>query len=206
MSEAVTYPVFLRFQGRRALLVGGGRVATSKLRGLLAAGARVRVVAPLVSPEIERAGVEVLRRAFVPEDLDGAFFAVAAAPHEVNREVTAAADARGIFVNAVDDAQSASAFLGGIVRKGGVTVAVSTEGRAPALAGLLREALESMLPDDVSAWVETGEKVRAGWRANGIPMGARRPLLLRALLELYPEEGLPATGGAPQARTMGFLR
>jgi siroheme synthase-like protein len=185
MSEL--YPVFLRFQGRHALLVGGGRVAAAKLPGLLAAGARVRVVAPEVAPELERPEVEVRHGPFVPSDLDGAFFVVAAAPPEVNRQVRDAADARGIFVNAVDDAKVASAFLGGVVRKGGVTVAVSTEGRAPALAGLLREALEKVLPDDVSRWIDLGERVRAGWRENGIPMGARRPLLLRALLDLYPQ-------------------
>ncbi|TMB31645.1 MAG: bifunctional precorrin-2 dehydrogenase/sirohydrochlorin ferrochelatase [Deltaproteobacteria bacterium] len=195
MSE--TYPVFLRFQGRLAVLVGGGRVAAAKLSGLLAAGARVRVVAPGVAPEIERPEIEIRRRAFVPEDLDGAFFVVAAAPPEVNRNVRLAADARGLFVNAVDDAKSASAFLGGVVRKGGVTVAVATDGRAPALAGLLREALERVLPDDISAWVDLGERVRAGWRETGIPMGDRRPLLLRALLDLYPQVG-PATQPQPR--------
>ena len=190
MSE--TYPVFLRFQGRLAVLVGGGRVAASKLVGLLAAGARVRVVAPEVRPELEVPDVEVRRRPFVPGDLDGAFFVVAAAPPEVNRHVREAADARGLFVNAVDDAKAASAFLGGVVRKGGVTVAVATDGRAPALAGLLREALERVLPEDISSWVELGERVRAGWRENGIPIGARRPLLLRALLELYPQAATPS--------------
>jgi siroheme synthase-like protein len=196
MSES--YPVFLRFQGRLAVLVGGGRVAASKLSGLLAAGARVRVVAPEVHPELERPEVEIRRRPFLPEDLDGAFFVVAAAPPEVNRRVREAADARGLFVNAVDDAKSASAFLGGVVRKGGVTVAVATDGRAPALAGLLREALERVLPEDISAWVQVGERIRAGWREKGIPMGARRPLLLRALLELYPQAA-SATGSSNQA-------
>jgi siroheme synthase-like protein len=192
-----TYPVFLRFQGRRAVLVGGGRVAAGKLAGLLAAGARVRIVAPEILPELELPDVEVRRRPFAPGDLDGAFFVVAAAPPEVNRQVREAADARGIFVNAVDDARVASAFLGGVVRKGGVTLAVSTEGKAPALAGLLREALERVLPDDVSTWVELGERIRAGWRETGIPMGARRPLLLRALLELYPQ----TAGNDNQAET-----
>jgi siroheme synthase-like protein len=182
-----TYPIFLRFQGRLAVVVGGGRVAASKLSGLLAAGARVRVVAPEVAPEVERPEVEIRRRAFAPEDLEGAFFVVAAAPPDVNRQVRKAADARGLFVNAVDDAKAATAFLGGVVRKAGVTVAVATDGRAPALAGLLREALERVLPDDISAWVEVGERARAGWRETGIPMGARRPLLLRALLDLYPQ-------------------
>ena len=189
MSE--TYPVFLRFHGRLAVLVGGGRVAASKLVGLLAAGAQVRIVAPEVGPDLEHSGVEIRRRRFVPQDLDGAFFAVAAAPPEVNRQVREAADARGLFVNAVDDARAASAFLGGVVRKGGVTVAISTEGRAPALAGLLREALERVLPEEIADWVALGERVRAGWRERGIPMDARRPLLLRALLELYPQAATP---------------
>src|SRR5205085_2364201 len=78
-----------------------------------------------------------------------------------------------------------------LVGGGRVAVAISTEGRAPALAGLLREALERVLPGDISDWVALGERVRAGWRERGIPMGARRPLLLRALLELYPQAATP---------------
>jgi len=183
--SAQVYPVFLRLEGRRVVLVGGGRVAAAKLPGLLDAGARVTVVAPAILGELERPGVALVRRPFAPADLDGASFAVAAAPPEVNRAVAAAAEARGLFVNAVDDAASASALLGGVVRRGGVTVAVSTGGRAPALAGLLREALESVLPEDLGAWVELGERVRAGWRERGLPMGERRPLLLRALQDLY---------------------
>jgi uroporphyrin-III C-methyltransferase / precorrin-2 dehydrogenase / sirohydrochlorin ferrochelatase len=183
--SAEVYPVFLRLEGRRVVLVGGGPVAAGKLPALLEAGARVTVIAPEVSAELERPGVTVLRRPFASADLDGASFVVAAAPPEVNRAVAAAAEARGLFVNAVDDADSASALLGGVVRRGGVTVAVSTGGRAPALAGLLREALEAVLPDDVGAWVEIGERARAGWKQRGLPIGERRPLLLQALQDLY---------------------
>jgi uroporphyrin-III C-methyltransferase / precorrin-2 dehydrogenase / sirohydrochlorin ferrochelatase len=183
--SAQVYPVFLRLEGRRVALVGGGRVAAAKLPALLEAGARVTVVAPAIRDELERPGVALERRPFVPTDLDGASFAIAAAPPEVNRAVAAAAEERGLFVNAVDDAASASALLGGVVRRGGVTVAVSTGGRAPALAGLLREALESVLPEDLGSWVELGEQVRIGWKERGLPMGERRPLLLRALQDLY---------------------
>jgi siroheme synthase-like protein len=105
----------------------------------------------------------------------------------VNREVARAAEERQVFVNAVDDADSASAYLGGVLRKGGVTVAVSTDGRAPALAGLLREALEAVLPDDLGAWVRVAQDLRAQWKAAGIPIPQRRPLLLRALIQLYRE-------------------
>jgi uroporphyrin-III C-methyltransferase/precorrin-2 dehydrogenase/sirohydrochlorin ferrochelatase len=191
VASTEPFPIFLRLSGRPVLLVGGGAVAAGKLRALLEAGARVTIVAPEVRPELDQPGVEVLRREFRPDDLAGQWLAIAAAPSHVNRQVAAAAEERRIFVNAVDDAASASAFLGGIVRKEGVTLAISTAGRAPALAGLLREALEAVLPAEVGDWIATAEVLRARWRAEGIPMPGRRPLLLRALNELYANRGAP---------------
>ena len=181
------YPVFLHLSGRPVLLVGGGKVASGKIAALLAAGARVTVVAPRISPELRRDGVEIRERAFVAADLEGQWFAIAAAPAAVNRAVAQAAGERHVFINAVDDADSASAYLGGVVRKAGVTLAISTDGRAPALAGLLREALEAILPDDLDAWVRTAQDLRASWKAAGVPMPDRRPLLLRALNRIYGE-------------------
>src|SRR5881394_2696345 len=138
-------PLFLNLTGRRVLLVGGGPVAAAKLQQLLAASAEVHVVAPEVVEEIERSaascGVVINRRSFVPADLDQAWLVVAAATPEVNREVAAAAERRRIFVNAVDDPANASAFLSGVIRREGVTIAISTSGEAPALTALLREAL-----------------------------------------------------------------
>jgi uroporphyrin-III C-methyltransferase / precorrin-2 dehydrogenase / sirohydrochlorin ferrochelatase len=181
------FPAFLKLEGRPVLLVGAGPVAASKLDGLLAAGARVKVVAPEVRPEIERAPVQLEKRAFVPADLDGVFFAIAAATPAVNRAVRFAAEERFTFVNAVDDVENASLYLGGVLRRGGVTLAFSTDGRAPALAGLLREALEAVLPEELEAWVEEASRVRARQKAEGIPMTVRRPLLLEALNRLYAD-------------------
>jgi uroporphyrin-III C-methyltransferase/precorrin-2 dehydrogenase/sirohydrochlorin ferrochelatase len=181
------YPVFLHLRDRQALLVGGGKVASGKLDALLAAGAQVTVVAPRILESLRRPGVRIEEREFSAADLDGKWFAVAAAPPGVNREVARAAEDRQVFVNAVDDADSASAYLGGVLRKGGVTLAVSTDGRAPALAGLLREALEAVLPDDLGAWVRVAQDLRAQWKAAGIPIPQRRPLLLVALNQLYRE-------------------
>jgi uroporphyrin-III C-methyltransferase/precorrin-2 dehydrogenase/sirohydrochlorin ferrochelatase len=183
------FPAFLKLAGRPALLVGGGTVAASKLGALLDAGARVTVVAPDIGQPLVRPGVRLLPRAFAPADLDGQWLAVAAATPEVNREVSAAAEVRRVFVNAVDDAGAASAYLGGVVRKGGVTLAVSTEGRAPALAGLLREALEALLPDELPDWMRAAESLRAGHKRDGVPLSERRPLLLRALTDLYAARG-----------------
>ncbi|MGZ6125498.1 MAG: precorrin-2 dehydrogenase/sirohydrochlorin ferrochelatase family protein [Myxococcales bacterium] len=181
------YPVFLHLRGRPVLLVGGGDVASSKLDSLLAADARVTVVAPRILPSLRRPGVELREREFAAADLDGVWWAVAAAPPAVNREVARAAEERRVFVNAVDDAGSASAYLGGVLRKGGVTAAISTAGRAPALAGLLREALEALIPDDLESWAEVARDLRSHWKADAVQLPRRRPLLLRALNELYRE-------------------
>ena len=186
-NQSRLFPIFLRLEGRSVLLVGGGPVAAGKLAALLEAGGQVTVVAPEIRPELALPGVTLLRRPFEPRDLDGRWLVVAAAPGPVNLAVAAAAEERRVFVNAVDDRSAASAFLGGVVRKGGVTVAVSTDGRAPALAGLLREALAAVLPDELGDWVALAGSLRPGWRARGVPLAERRPLLLRALERLYPE-------------------
>lgn len=188
MSEQL-FPVFLKLAGRRVLLVGASRVAAGKLRSLLDAGAAVTVVAPEVLDEVTRAAVTVVRRGFEDSDLDGVWLAVAAATPEVNLRVRSAGDARRVFVSAVDDPEVASAYTGGVLRKGGVTIAVSTEGRAPALAGLLREGLEAAIPDEIEAWVAEAQALRVRQRAQGIPLGERRPLLLQALNELYSKRG-----------------
>jgi uroporphyrin-III C-methyltransferase/precorrin-2 dehydrogenase/sirohydrochlorin ferrochelatase len=187
-------PVFLNLAGRPVLLVGGGPVAAAKLEQLLSAGATgadIRVVAPSVAPSIEEAGVRVERRRFEPSDLDGTWFAIAAATPEVNRDVAAAADERRVFVNAVDDPANASAFLGGVVRRGGVTVAISTNGEAPGLAGLLREALDALLPRELAVWLAESRRQRPLWRRDRVPMHARRPMLLQALNDLYGRRGRP---------------
>ena len=183
------FPTFLRLNGRRVLVVGGGAVAASKLAALAAAGAAVTVVAPDVCDAIAGAGVSVERRGFEESDLDGVWFVVAAATPDVNARVARAAEARHLFVNAVDDPPNASAYLGGVVRRSGVTVAISTNGEAPALAGLLREGFDALLPADLDRWMDTARSVRKSWKANGTPMHERRPQLLNALVGLYPPAG-----------------
>ncbi len=183
--ENPLFPTFLKLQGRRVVVVGGGPVAASKLSSLRAAGADVVVVAPDVCDAIQSSGVAVRRKAFEPVDLDDAWFVVAAAPPAVNRHVAIEAERRQIFVNAVDDPSNASAYLGGVVRRDGVTLAISTDGAAPALAGLLREALDALLPGDLATWQTRARELRASWRARQVPMEARRPELLEALNAIY---------------------
>jgi siroheme synthase-like protein len=178
------YPAFLKLDGLPVVIVGGGTVAASKLDGLLAAGARVTVVAPAVVSEI-RAKATVLEAPFRATHLDGARWVVAAATPAINRDVSAAAAARGIFCNAVDDPASATAYLGGVVRRGEVEIAISTGGVAPALAGLLREALDAVLPHDLERWIDLATTARRDWQRDRVPIAKRRPLLLRALDRIY---------------------
>jgi len=182
------YPVFLKLSGRRVLLVGGGQVAAGKLAGLLADGAHVTVVAPQVRAELCRPGVTIVHRPFEPADLDGVWYVVAAAPPEINSAVAAAAEERRVFVNAVDDPSHASAYAGSVVRRAGVTIAFSTDGRAPALAGLLREALDAWLPADLDTWMAASDAARRQWKQSRVPMEERRPLLLEALNRLYEQK------------------
>lgn len=184
-TEPPRLPVFLRFDHRRVVVVGGGPVAASKIPALLAAGGEVTVIAPHVSDAIDRSTVRVIEREFVPADLDAAWFVTAAATADVNRDVRMAAEQRGIFVNAVDDPENATAYLGGTIARGGVTVAFSTSGQAPALAGLLREAFDELVPADIGTWVERASELRKRQRRDGVAMPQRRPELLEALNRLY---------------------
>jgi uroporphyrin-III C-methyltransferase/precorrin-2 dehydrogenase/sirohydrochlorin ferrochelatase len=182
---SVLFPVFLKLERRPVLVVGGGPVAASKLAALRRARARVTVVAPRVVPDIARARVTVLRRRFRASDLDGCWLVISAATPGVNRQVARAAERRRVFVNAVDDPMHASAYLGGVLERAGVTVAVSTDGHAPALSGLIRQGLEAVLPADLARWMRTARRARRTWKARGVPMPARRPALLAALNRLY---------------------
>lgn len=188
-SSGSLFPLFLKLDGRKVVVIGGGVIAASKLKSLIPSGARITVVAPSIRPELEMPGIALVRRAFSPQDLEGAWLAIAAAPAEVNRQVAAAAQGQRIFVNAVDDPPAGSAYTGGVLRRGGATIAISTDGQAPALAGLLREALERVLPEELGSWISCARLLRKQWRAEKRPIGQRRPFLLQALNELYSRPG-----------------
>jgi siroheme synthase-like protein len=179
------FPVFLKLAGRPVLLVGGGAVASSKLAALRSAHARITVVAPHVAASVAASGARILRRRFRASDLEGQWLVISAATPAVNRQVARAAERRHVFVNAVDDPSHASAYLGGVLRRAGVTVAVSTDGHAPALAGLLREGLDAVLPEDLNRWMATARRARRTWKTRQVPMSNRRPELLAALNRLY---------------------
>ena len=170
------FPLFLRLEGRRVLVVGGGAVGERKARELLAAGAEVVVVAtkptPWLASEAEHDRLALHRRAFSPRDLEGAWLVIAATNEpRVNARIARAAEKRRVFVNAVDDPERCSALFGAIVRRDPFTIAISSRGEAPALSRLLREVLSQVLPEE--RWVERARALRARWKSRKTPMASR---------------------------------
>ena len=141
------YPVFLDLKGRVCVIVGGGEIAERKIAGLLECGAVITMVSPRVTPGIRaRADAGDIRweaRQYVDGDLKGAFLAIASTDDEdVNRAVHEEASREGIVLNVVDRTALCSFIAPAVVRRGEVTVALSTGGASPALARKLRETLE----------------------------------------------------------------
>jgi siroheme synthase-like protein len=163
------YPIVVRLAGRRVVVVGGGEVALRKASALVASGAAVTVVAPeVVAGFAQLDGVDVVRRRYESGDVAGAWLVVAATDDPVvQQQIFDDGERAGVFVNAVDDPERCSYVLPAVVRRGPVIVAVSTQGRSPALAGQLRDRLAAALPDDLEAIVEAAAARRRAIHARG---------------------------------------
>jgi uroporphyrin-III C-methyltransferase/precorrin-2 dehydrogenase/sirohydrochlorin ferrochelatase len=158
-------PVLLDLRGRQTLVVGGGAVAMRKVELLLKAHARVRVVAPRLHPELalyrDAGRIEHHALAFEPAHFAGVVFAIAATDQPpVNRAVAAAGAARGVFVNAVDDATASSCIMPAIVDRSPILVAIGSSGQSPTLVRRVRAQLEALLPEGL------GELARLAGRAR----------------------------------------
>ena len=165
------YPVTLLLAGRRGVVVGGGLVAERKARDLLAAGARVTVVAPEVTKGLDalaRAGeVRLIRRAVEPTDLDGAHLVILATDDgELNARLSAQCEERGLLVNVVDCPELGNFHVPATMTRGPVTVAISTGGASPALARRLRETIEAVVGEEHGALAELMGELRAEVKAR----------------------------------------
>jgi len=145
------YPLFLELKGEKVLVVGGGRVAERKIKGLLDAGARVYVVAKELSPSMMElkasSAFHYLGKDFRPEHLDGVRLVfVATNDHSLNEFVSTSAKEKGLWVNVVDQPELCSFIVPSTIRRGKVIVAISSGGQSPALSKFLRERLEGILP------------------------------------------------------------
>ncbi len=160
MSETrQMFPMMLNLAGRRCLVVGAGEVGEGKIRGLLASGAAVLVVAPQATPQVmewARGGaIEYRQKVFAPDDLEGALLVVAAtSAAEVNHRVYAEARRRGVLCNVVDDPEHCDFFYPAVVRRGALQIAISTSGVSPAFARRLRQELEAQFGPEYAAWLD----------------------------------------------------
>lgn len=159
------YPVNLNLQDRRVLVVGGGVVALRKVKGLLLAGAKVRVIDPHPSVAIvrlERSGkIRLMRRRYQRGDLHGVALVIAATnDEEINRRVSCEADENGILVNVVDRPELCSFIAPAVVRRGDFLLTVSTGGASPGLAKGIRQELEKVFGPEYGLLVKRLGRIR----------------------------------------------
>ena len=141
-----TYPVNLVVEGKPVLVVGGGPVAARKAAGLVAAGAKVHVVAPRIGEEVKALDVTWEERPYRRHEVAAYRLAFAATDDAaVNRAVYADSEAAGVWVNSADDPENCSFILPAVARRGPIAVAVGTGGATPALAAHLRRRYEADL-------------------------------------------------------------
>ena len=169
--EGPQYPVLLTVAGRPCLVVGGGRVALGKVRGLLAADAAVTVVAPEIDDELAALdGLRIERRPYEPGEAAGYRLVVTATDDgAVNARVAADADAAGVWVNSADDPANCTFTLPAVVRRGPITVTVSTGGHSPALSSWLRARLAAELGPEYEVLLQLLAERREALRSEGIP-------------------------------------
>lgn len=186
MTARALLPLFLDLANREVLVVGAGNVATRKAEELVAMRAKVRVVAPEASDRVRALSDEGTlaweARAFLDADLEGAWLVVASTDDPaLQAHIASVCESRRLFCVAVDDPPNASAYGAAVVRRDPVTIAISTRGEAPALARLLREMLEQILPDE--GYVEAARALREKWKREGTPMASRFGELVKTFKE-----------------------
>lgn len=206
MSDQSTqyYPVFLNISGRRCIVVGGGQVALRKVRTLLEHGANITVISPELCPELdqlaENGEIEVRQQGYREGDLAGAFVVIAATDDgAINQQVVREAREIGALINVVDDADNSDFIAPSVVRRGDITIAISTAGRSPALARKLRTKLEEHFSDEYASLVNLVGEVRTEVRQQGIPVDNER---WQEALNLDLLIGLLRQGEAEKAKSM----
>ena len=205
-GESRLYPAFLKLQGRRALVVGGGPVAFQKARELVQCGARLHVVAtawPVDFTPLEDLGdLTRTTRPFVPEDLDGVTVVIAATDDpDVQGCVHREAQARGVLCNVVDVPDLCGFYVPATLRRGALTVSVSTQGKSPLLARALRDRLAGWLGPHLGAALDSLGEARR-WVRGVHPSDAetRRAALERLVTPEGVEELLAGRIEAFEAR------
>jgi precorrin-2 dehydrogenase/sirohydrochlorin ferrochelatase len=166
------YPVFLKLKNKKCVVIGGGKVAERKVKGLLGKGALVTVISLSLTQELERlerqGEIKVRRRGYRASDLQGALLAMVATDNkELNRSVAREGRAKGVLINVVDNLRHSDFISPSIIERDDVIVAISTSGRSPALARKLRVELENYLGQEIGALAILLSEVREELKKQG---------------------------------------
>lgn len=167
------YPIFLKMHNIQTLIVGGGNVALEKLTFLLKSSpnANVVMVAPVFKEEVKNLAdhfnIRLIKMSYEVSFLcDKDLVIVATDNLDVNKQIYKDAKQRNLLVNVADTPEFCDFYLGGIVTKGNVKIAISTNGKSPTTAKRLRQFFEEVIPDDVNLLVENLNQYRKTIKGN----------------------------------------
>ncbi|MGC2550733.1 MAG: bifunctional precorrin-2 dehydrogenase/sirohydrochlorin ferrochelatase [Candidatus Sulfotelmatobacter sp.] len=176
------FPMFLKLEGKRCLVVGAGKVGEPKIGGLIDTGACIHVIALEASDVVhgwardKKIALEL--RAFVPEDLEGmALAVVATSSRPVNETIYQEAQRRGVLCNVVDVPEYCDFYYPAVVRRGDLQIAVSTTGQSPSLAQKIRQQLERQFGPGYAQWVAELGATRKLVLASDLDPQRKRELL-----------------------------
>ena len=172
------YPIMLNVRGRKTVVIGGDAIAAQKAAALSASGAQVTVMSPVPGPEVQELvdqhKVELQPEAYTPGVLAGAFVVVAATNDQALIEaIWQETQERGQLVNIVDVPSYCNYIVPSILRRGQLTIAVSTEGASPSLAKRIRQRLEQDFPPAYETYMQLATIVRAYMRSHGLSYDRR---------------------------------
>ena len=219
------YPVFLDLKARPCLVIGSGPEAERKSEGLIEVGAAVTVVAPQPSPRLQelatRGKIVLHRRHYAQGDLAGVFLAIVATDVKPEVREGVAADARRekVLLNVMDVPDLCTWIAPAILRRGTLAVAISTSGRSPAMARLVKERLDLSIPEEYGPLLDTVAEVREELARRGLRVPAEdwqialdqeinnlaaerdwRKIKARLLRSLAPQAETPTKEFSPSAR------
>ena len=204
------YPAFLDVKNRPCVIIGGGQVAEGKITSLLECGARIKMICPEVTPAVQTladAGTLLWeKREYQEGDLEGAFLAIAATDNNsVNREIYREAEKRSVLLNVADVTHLCTFIAPSVVRRGEVTVAISTSGLSPALARKLREELQVSPVLDYAEMAPMISEVRLELRQEGAVVAADhwQTCLNQEILALYSSDRIAAKKTLKEALLQG---
>lgn len=186
------YPSFLNIQGKRCVVVGGGKVALRKVKALLDCGANVTVVSPALHRDLaqlaEAGTISLIHRDYTPGDLKDAFLTIAATTEsDTNQKIANEARRRKILVNVATSAEQSDFIVPSYLRRGDLTIAISTAGTSPALARKIRTRLEENFDEEYTSLVSLINEVRSELKQRGVTVSSsawQKALDLDLLLRL----------------------